>query len=532
MARRSREFEIKVGTQGADRTKRDFDDVAQAEKRAGGEAEELGRKGGMLGRVFGSLQSQVVGMVASFVSIGAVVGVFRSLVDIMQQVLEKAKEINREGLQARESALLFAQQLGDVSEKGQRVAFEDVTRIAKAGALSFGAASELGIAADVAFSDVGGIRGPERERVMATTELIAGFAGKAGVTPDVTSQLLFGLQRVGALESPEATAGAIGKIERYSKASKATNLGEFLQIFSLGSTEALASGMSFEQALELTQLVKQEKDTSSGRAGEAARQITRVLTSEKASEFYAKQGIRGFLDLPMDERFQLLQETVSGVAGRGSAELLLKDLTDDVVRGVLTSVLRKENVGDVRKATAGVAPVSGADVRAGVGEFMGTDVARGRKVDIDIAAQKERAARALSFEQRIRQVAKTRADLKRGEMGVIRQFYKGQEGLEEEEIMAMVGEIAEQMGMTRWELMRGWREKQGTLSFVGETVGMGFRTGRPDEVVRFGIERAKEVTGGRVDFEGGQPVVNIGTVVNTTEQGKTVTTPRTSGPQM
>jgi len=561
MARRSREFAIKVGTQGADRTKRDFDDVAAAEKRAGGEAEELGRKGGRLGGIFDGVGRSIGGIVAGIVSIQAVRAAIEEVIAAMQRVLDLRKQITQEGLSLREMAFPLASQLGDTSQAGQERATEIVGRFA--GAVRGGAeAVSLGVSADV-FGPPGertaltpedraptGLTGSNAERNIEIFRALGAFGTARRFDAATMGQFAKVLDQAGALTGKDDALRGAAVLSEAIQSSASVDPAQFMGAFASPAISMLNAGVPLETvAARFVQFVNTQG--SERQAGERFNIFAQGVAGKKFEDVMEARG-RDITGMSREERVNLLSNVWStfstaekrGVFEPGQLAVIEGSLGVDQVKAANQLIPRLE----------GITPDAS---RAMVEETLKSQVfvRHGRELREEV--ESEERARTSFWEDEFRERAEKRFD-RFQEAGNATWTWRGRHGWSEEAMKEsfLGGVMREEMsrrGIDPNELMREFMQEHpgygdpdeaepnlfasrpdwGGVATLGWQKGWMPDPGVANEFVRYASERIG-ATPIRQPAATSQPAttVHIGTVVNMTEQGKTVTSPRTSGPQM
>ena len=124
----SKDVNIHLKTTGAEKTRADLDKTGQATKdlgdttakgqqQAAASTEQTTGKLGAMGRVVGSIKSQIVGMVTGFLGLHAVVKLVTYLIGKLERIAELQKQIYEKSLQFAEIGQALEFQTGTIGRQ-------------------------------------------------------------------------------------------------------------------------------------------------------------------------------------------------------------------------------------------------------------------------------------------------------------------------------------------------------------------------------------------------------------------------------
>lgn len=251
-----KDINIHLKTTGADKTQADLGKTAQSAKQLGEKTAEGQQQGGaateqatnklgVMGRMFQSLKSQVVGFVGAFLGLHAVIRLVSYLIDKLERIAELQKQIYDKSLQFAEIGQALEFQTGTVGR--QQFWTEQALELQKAGALrGADVAQQMLVSMDIAFADQGGIKDAQ---IRELAKQLAPFVGAAGLGGQEVAKLFEFAGSAGI----EPTAGAykdyFAKLQAGYTASKATDFGQFMEALQKGGTAYMTKGGTLEEAI-------------------------------------------------------------------------------------------------------------------------------------------------------------------------------------------------------------------------------------------------------------------------------------------
>lgn len=233
---------------GAGQAQAQMEQLANAQENVGDSAKNAGEKAKESGSSFAAMAGKFAGVATAAQAIQLAIQLAtqaaRALLDTLQKIVELQNKIGGEAADFSGEVKILARQLGTDEVKGGDI----LTQLRIAGGLDAGTARELGVAADIAFSDKGGLLAGKN---FQTTRDVAAFTGASGFTAQESSDLLAFLKTAGALDSPEKTKEAIAKVSGAARASRAKSIGAFVAQLNRGATGLLQSGVSLDDVLAI-----------------------------------------------------------------------------------------------------------------------------------------------------------------------------------------------------------------------------------------------------------------------------------------
>jgi hypothetical protein len=246
-----KEFVQMVKVTGVDEAVRQLKELGVNTAELGKETEEAGEKSEKASQKFGGMGGMVDGlgaagkrMIAAYSGLGAIVDLFRDLQDILAKSVELQNELAGKAVDLAGGSKFLARQLGVTDDKAAGI----LTQIRIAGGLDAASASSIGIAADIAFADQGGLLAGQN--FLSTRELAA-FGGSNAMTSTEVGSLLGFLKAAGALRSPESAKLATSQIAAAARASRSKSIGAFVAQLERGGTGLLQQGLPLADVLEL-----------------------------------------------------------------------------------------------------------------------------------------------------------------------------------------------------------------------------------------------------------------------------------------
>lgn len=182
--------------------------------------------------------------IAAAAGIGAIKRLLDQYLETLHETVRVQDELAGKATTLAGSGKTLARQLGVDESTGASV----LTSLRIAGGLDAGAASALGIALDIGFSDLGGLLAGQN---LQTGKDLAAFMGAAGFVGDEGAKLVEVLKAAGQLGSPEAAKQATAQIAAAARASKASSIGAFSGQLARGAIPFLQAGVPLEDVLEL-----------------------------------------------------------------------------------------------------------------------------------------------------------------------------------------------------------------------------------------------------------------------------------------
>lgn len=402
--RRGGKFELEARLKGGRETARGFDEIADAEKRAGRATDEIKQKGDKLSGVFGRLTGQAKGLITSLLGLSAVKRVLDDLIRGFERIIQLRTEITQAGLSVRETALPLAAQLfaggGLSQQQAQDLAADLVPQIARGG-VSITTATQLGIAGDVNLE--GGLRGAAGKRNLKTLTRLAGVAGGGALGPDEVTKLLEILATFKLTGSEQDVFTGIAQLNAAFSKARATSKGVFATGFQGPATALQIAGFTLPEALELF-VQAREVEKSDIRGGETLNILARALQSAETAKLFPGGD---FLKLPVQGRLAAMRQLFAeNVTAEERSRLVPNIAERNVIR--LGNLLGPTNVEESAGVLSKIQKADAeAELQAAIA-FSQTSVGRERAVAADQAAQSERVSRKTALETQLRGVAEQR----------------------------------------------------------------------------------------------------------------------------
>ena len=353
-------IEEKISIVGADKAKRDLDQVANAQGRVGESVEDSGRKGKSAGKEFSVFDSVVknigasaVTMVGGFMGLQAVAKLAGEVIAQFERIDELQQKFFEKSMTLSDASARFSAQTG----MGEEESIAAVSELAEAGGISFGAAESLGKTIDIVTGSSGGIR---NEKNMNIAKTIAPFVGAKALEAGEVSELLNFLSTNEQLGSPEQLKEALAKLERTSSKSSAATVGAFAQQLNVNAAGFAAAGVSFEDQLKIAAQAIGANPQSAAQAAEAAKTLIAVASgsdekfTKRINDFARSKGIDP-KTMDRGTRIGLVREFIGNIDTKKEEDQFFKDVSSEKALRLLQSFGAKNVAAHQQAAEAGEA---------------------------------------------------------------------------------------------------------------------------------------------------------------------------------
>ncbi len=347
-------IEQDIRVTGAQEAKRQLDEVAEGMEGVGDASQETGKRADGAGDGLGKATDKgnafggaLNGLTSGLSALSAVKHLIDQIVGSLEEALRLQGELQDDSVSLSEQTKAFGAQVGQNEED----AIVTLTDIRKRTGLDLNAASELGIAADIAFSDQGGLFAGQN---LETTTQIGSFAAAKDFDASAVSSLLGFLKEAGALDSPEAAKEAVAKISAAATQSKAKNVGAFVDELARGGTGLLQQGVSLDDVLELAGQARnvEVSEELAAQSLTSLQQVAVAGTDQKFTREIEKRAKEKNIDpksLTSAQRIEIARELIGEIDTQEEQDEFLKQVSPE--RGLrLLKAFRGSNV----EATAGI----------------------------------------------------------------------------------------------------------------------------------------------------------------------------------
>jgi len=281
--------------------------TAEGQQKATAATEQTTGKLNVMGRLFNTLKSQVMGFITAFLGIQAVIKIVTYLIEKLERVAELQKDIYEKSLQFAEMGQRLEFQTGTIGK--QQFWTQQAIDLQKAGGLQGPeVAQQMLISMDIAFADLGGIKD---KAIRDLAKQLGPFVGAAGLGPEEVSKAFEFAGTAGIKPTAEAYKDYFAKLQAGFTASKATNFGQFMEGIQKGGTAYMTMGGTIEGAIS-TFAAARAVTANEALAATLVEQIARLSGGgyEKPRAAMEKALRIKWSDLSMDERTAAVLEYV------------------------------------------------------------------------------------------------------------------------------------------------------------------------------------------------------------------------------
>ena len=431
---------------GGKETARGFDEIAEAQKRAGRQTDEMSSKGGRLSGILDKLGSGAKGFIAGFVGIAAIERALSAIIGHMQRILDLRREITQEGLDLRQTFLPLASQLGDTSRQGISRAVDIGSRFFKAGVTSE-EASQLAIAVDIGLP--GGLRGPQREQNIELGIKLASVGKSAGFTSAAFAPLFKALTSAGAAGSEQDALRFLGQGIAAQQASPSQDPGAFFTAFQANTAALLGEGVSQELLLQLfVQGVTGRGGETLG--GQGLKKLAETLKLPETEKGFAKLGFP-IAGKSVEERLRIANQVLPPLTLEQKREFINPERLS-----IIDPLFTSASLAAGEKARVDIEKIEAEDVERRAEDFQRTNLALRTRSESETLQRREKGTRFKSVEVRLSGVAEKILEerLESGEVSGLEDFLLFDQAQEDEIFLEQARKIAAEHGTTIEEQLR------------------------------------------------------------------------------
>ena len=460
---------------GGKETARGFDEIAEAQKRAGRQTEEMSAKGGRLSGILDRLGSGAKGFIAGFVGIAAVQRALGEIVRQMQKILDLRRSITQEGLNVRETTLPLAAQLfaggGLTQQQAQDLAADIAPQIARGG-VSIATATQFGVAGDVNL--VGGLRSAEaRKRNLPILQELAGFGGGAALGAAESGKLLEVLKTFGLTGSAEDIFKGVAQTQAAFARSRSTSFGAFLTQVQTSAAGLALAGFGLPSALELN---VQAREVARGElpAGETLNVLARKIQSADVAKLINRRFGVDFFAAKPDEQIAFMRRVFAEADTAAKRAALTPTFSgEEALR--LGNLLSPANIEATREALPAIMKADPDLVLKSAREFAETNLGRERVLAANQAARRERQSRTTALEDQLRRIAEKRLEEAIQAKRIKTSFFLpgfSEEAAQEAIVAEMLIREGRKAGLTRFDLFPAETKGRETGVRIGTFYGI------------------------------------------------------------
>ncbi len=391
----AKDINIHVKAKDTGRTKQQLDDVgrsakdvgtktAEGSKQATAATDKTTQKLSGMGKILGTLKSQVMAFIGAWLGLQAVIKVVTYLIQKLERIQQLQREIYEKSLSFAEIGQALEFQTGTKGRQ-QHWATQAAGLQAAGGLASPAVAQQMLISMDIAFAAQGGIKSPQ---VMGVAGQLAPFVGAAGLGPSEVSQLFKFAGTAGIAPTTAAYKQYFAQLQAAYTASQSTDFGQFLSGAQKGVTEYITQGGTLGEGLSAyggavavtasenlaATLVEQTARLSSGAYARPRQAIERGL------------GVR-WEALSMNERMDALLKYVGGIPQSRRSQVLAEqgfpvELTTGIGKMITPGAM--QTMAATREAVAGA---SAADVDAQTQAYLESTLGKAKAGEAGRAAK-------------------------------------------------------------------------------------------------------------------------------------------------
>ena len=399
---------IHLKTPGADEAKEKFNQLGGAAKKLGDDTSQAGRRGAdgfgplekktsSLGRILGSLKSQILGFVAAWLGMEGIQRIIDGLISRLERMHQLQKNIYQESLSINQMGQALEYQ---TKTAGQQQAWsQKILALQAAGALSSpDTAYQMMVSADIALADQGGIKNPQ---IMGMLKDVAPFVGTGQFTGEEVAQAFEFAKTAGVPATAEGYQTFFAQLHSAYTASKSKTAGQFMSGLMQGGVSYMGLGGSREMAFGLFSAARSQIG-SEAQAGTALEQLTRLSGGAYAKPIKNIEKALGvkWSDLSMDQRaMTLLQYTRSLPAAERVSKLVEAGFPAELTT-VVAKLVSAEAGTTLESTISQVTAASPAGEISGVRAYMDSAVGKERTAQANRAAGRVKAGPAFAAWQR------------------------------------------------------------------------------------------------------------------------------------
>lgn len=384
----AKDVNIHIKTPGAQQAKQQLDQVGQAARNTGDKVVSSTKKLGGVGKILGTLKTQVMGFVGAWVGMQGVQKIIGYLIQKLERVKQLQQDIYDKSIQLSEIGQALEFQTGT---KGQQQFWtQQALGLQKAGGLTSPAvAQQMMISADIAFAGQGGIKS---QQTMQLLKDIAPFFGAAGLSSEEAAQVFEFGGTAGVTPTAQGYKQFMAQLQSGYTASKSTSFGQFMTGLQKGGTAYMTQGGTLTEAISAFSSARSVMPNEN-LAATLLEQVARLSSGayEKPRAAIEKGlGVR-WGQLSMDQRTQAMLKYVGGIPEAQRGQVLTEmgfpiEMSTQISKMVSPEAQRTMQLtrDQVQAAQPGI-----IDQLSFL--YMQSTLGRQRILDADIAARQQEA---------------------------------------------------------------------------------------------------------------------------------------------
>jgi len=368
MATTLNEFVQLVKVVGGEEAVRILKELGVDTANLGKDTEQAGEKSAKASSMVDDLGAAGLRMVSQYAGLQGILNGFRQFVAYLEDIVRLQKELSDNAAGLADDAKTLGAQIGVDEEKSVSL----LTQARIAGGLDRTAAREGLIAADIAFTDQGGLLSGAN---LKTSLSVLRFAGAAGFQGDDTAKLFSFLKAADRLKTPEDAELALAQIAAAGRKSKAASIGEYVGQLERGGLGYLQAKVPMQDVLEYAGQTRQV-EVNAQLAATVMEQFLQVAVAGADPKFgnlirrRAKQEGIDVRSMTSADKVRLGMAVLNDIDSQESENRVLRTLGPE--RGLaLTKAFRESNV----EATAAI----GEAARAATPDIFQLEVERGTR---------------------------------------------------------------------------------------------------------------------------------------------------------
>jgi len=358
--------------------------------------------------VMSKLKTAALGFTAALLGLEGAKRVVGYLLERLERIAEKQKEIYETSLQLSEVGQSLEIQTGTTGQQPdwtkQAIGLQEAGRFE-----NVETAKDMMIAMDIGLSGQGGIKNPA---VMDLAKELASFVGANQMSGGEVSKLFEFAGVAGIDPTKEAYLDYFAKLQEGYTSSNVTSFGDFMTGLQKGGTSYIGQGGSLEEAISAF---------ASARSVAANESLAATLLDQVArfsSGGYAKpraaveesQNVR-WEDIQMDQRMRVMLKHIAMIPENRRTQTMIEQGFEPGLASEIQKMVTPEAMAVMRATRQSVSQANPQFIADQMNAFINSDLAKDRQIEAEKSAMEHEAGPVFASWQRRFKKVKNKSDI-------------------------------------------------------------------------------------------------------------------------